>query len=427
MSDNDLHNPVHGHSNGNGVADTADALLDRLTVSLRNTNVPDGPDEATLASTIAALRSSPISLKRKFTMKPALKFAIAACLVLAAGILFFVVPLTRDNVAFANILEQVNQSRSVRFNATIKMTMPDKKEQTVEAKMALLGNRLRQELPGMVSIMDFGKGEALTLIVKEKIAMRIKVENLPPEVKRANLFEEFRQMKPGDAKDIGEKEFDGRKLHGFLVEKSGASTTVWADPKTKEPVRVEASFEMPSIAKSTTVFKDFQWDAPVEVAEVEPDVTGYQVREMTMDASPPTEKDLLTGLRTIATLNHGEFPASFDMAGVGEAMKKYATDASPKDQKEFQNKLFPDVMKIARGIGFITTETGEDWHYAAKGAKIDEKDRPILWYKPKGSQTYRVIYADLTAKDAAADALPKVESTKLTPGPSPFTMPPQKK
>ena len=51
-------------------------------------------------------------------------------------------------------------------------------------------------------------------------------------------------------------------------------------------------------------------------------------------------------------------------------------------------------------------------HYAGKGIKLDSKDSPILWFKPKGAKTYRVIYADLTVKDS--DAAP------IVPGATPI-------
>jgi hypothetical protein len=48
-----------------------------------------------------------------------------------------------------------------------------------------------------------------------------------------------------------------------------------------------------------------------------------------------------------------------------------------------------------------------DWHYVGKDVKFGEADKPIFWYKPEGSQTYRVIYGDLSVKDVAQEDLPK--------------------
>jgi outer membrane lipoprotein-sorting protein len=433
MSRDDLHNRTLGDANGDGgAADAVDALLDRVTAAVRDLPVPDGPDEQTLTGTLAALRAAqtfPIHQNRKRHMKPLIKLAIAACVALIAGVVFFVAePFSPKTLAFAKVLEQVQQAKSLQFHSTITIKLADK-EQTVESTMKLLGNRLRQEVPAsnLVSVLDFEKGELLSLLPQTKEAIRIKMENIPEQQKKMNLIEEFRNMKAEQAKDLGERELDGRKVHAFLVEQPGTSMTIFADPKTREPVRMEAKFEMPSVPMTTTVFKDFKWDAPVAESEVSLEVPeGYQVRSMTMDASAPSEKDLIEGLRILATFNDGTFPTGFDVAGMGEAFKVYQQKISPKtqeEQKAFANKMMPAAMTVGRAIAAINPLIGDDWHYAGKGAKLDETDRPVLWYKPAKSDKYRVIYADLTVKEVTADALPKIESKKLTAGASPFVAP----
>jgi hypothetical protein len=262
---------------------------------------------------------------------------------------------------------------------------------------------------------------------KTKDGFRIKMENIPEQAKKMNLIEEFRNMKADQAKDLGVKELDGRKLHVFLVEQPGSSMTVWVDPKTREPVRMDATLSMSSIPMTTSVFKDFKWDAPVDESEVDTaDPPGYTIRSMTMDASMPTEKDLIEGLRTLAKFNGGPFPATLDVAGMGAAFKKHSAETAPKtpeERKAFEAEMMPAAVKIGRAIGAINATTGDDWHYAGNGAKLDEPNRPVLWYKPTKSEKYRVIYADLTVKEAAATELPKIESRKLTAGPSPFQAP----
>ena len=39
--------------------------------------------------------------------------------------------------------------------------------------------------------------------------------------------------------------------------------------------------------------------------------------------------------------------------------------------------------------------------------KFGDADSPVCWYRPDGSDTYRVIYGDLTVKDVAVENLPK--------------------
>jgi hypothetical protein len=48
-----------------------------------------------------------------------------------------------------------------------------------------------------------------------------------------------------------------------------------------------------------------------------------------------------------------------------------------------------------------------NWRYAGNGVKVNTPDMPIFWYRPAGSQMYRVIYADLSVRETTEDQLPK--------------------
>ena len=79
------------------------------------------------------------------------------------------------------------------------------------------------------------------------------------------------------------------------------------------------------------------------------------------------------------------------------------------------------VFAVSRGLGFMTPAVGADWHYAGAGVRLHQPERAVLWYKPAGTTTYRVIHADLSVTaDVPAGALPKVEAKAIAPGPSPF-------
>jgi hypothetical protein len=42
-----------------------------------------------------------------------------------------------------------------------------------------------------------------------------------------------------------------------------------------------------------------------------------------------------------------------------------------------------------------------------KDVKFGDGESPVCWYRPDGSETYRVIYGDLTVKDVPPEELPK--------------------
>ncbi len=74
------------------------------------------------------------------------------------------------------------------------------------------------------------------------------------------------------------------------------------------------------------------------------------------------------------------------------------------------------------GSGYSYEFAGEnlasdtDAHYAGKGISFGTKDTPIFWYRPKDGKKYRVIYADLSVREA--DAPPHVPKAQPAPRPS---------
>ena len=67
------------------------------------------------------------------------------------------------------------------------------------------------------------------------------------------------------------------------------------------------------------------------------------------------------------------------------------------------------------GLTFVSGLPPEaDVHYAGKGVLLGAAEKPIFWYRPKGAKKYRVIYADLSVREA--DAPPKVPNAQPAPG-----------
>jgi hypothetical protein len=181
---------------------------------------------------------------------------------------------------------------------------------------------------------------------------------------------------------------------------------------------------------------------------------GYSTQAV--DMTMPVEEDLLRTLRTIAEHRKGLFPAKLGMnkevmeaamAGsmpemdkaTGEKMEAAANKAlakyggKEKLRAKYGNQLPPAIMaeimkatmpliqeqmqkqmplmmqKRMQGITFYTMLKPEnDPYYVGGGVKLGTPDRPIFWYKPTGAAKYRVIYADLSVKELAAEEVKKL-------------------
>ena len=66
------------------------------------------------------------------------------------------------------------------------------------------------------------------------------------------------------------------------------------------------------------------------------------------------------------------------------------------------------LLRIGSTIDSPTAD--ESWGFSKKEVKLGDGDAPVAWYKPKDSETYRVVYGDLSVKDVAEKDLPKEES-----------------
>ena len=85
-------------------------------------------------------------------------------------------------------------------------------------------------------------------------------------------------------------------------------------------------------------------------------------------------------------------------------MKEQGIEPTEKTMLELQKT----IQKMSRGGMFVQKLPADsDWHYAGKGVKFGDADTAIFWYRPEGSETYRVIYGDLSVKDVAPQNLPQ--------------------
>ena len=49
-----------------------------------------------------------------------------------------------------------------------------------------------------------------------------------------------------------------------------------------------------------------------------------------------------------------------------------------------------------------------DWQYVGEDVQLGDASKAVCWYKPAGSETYRVVYGDLSVKDVAPEDLPSI-------------------
>jgi outer membrane lipoprotein-sorting protein/phage-related protein len=347
-----------------------------------------------------------------------------------------VLTLTGDATpAQADFLEPILEAKTVRYKETIKWTRPSgyiaslpaemqKKlmEGTTSVVMMLGPDRTRRESvePGeskTVHIWDGRQGKSISLIPDQKRATisdkKHGAKDKTPNRAPLDAAAGFRtllldaQEKPGVKREsFGETEMDGRRVVGVrITDSDGMVMSVWGDPKTGLPVRIETTMTThPNMASTMSDF-EFNVELDESLFSVEPP-PGYEigvffVGHPTIDPSSIEEKDLIETFREYSRLSGGLLPAALGVEAVPLII--YAEfDGNRLQKPGAEQELAETQTKLQRGMMFSSRLPKEaDAHYAGKGVSRDAADKPIFWYRPKDAKAYRVIYADLSVRDAA--------------------------
>ena len=261
---------------------------------------------------------------------------------------------------------------------------------------------------GYVSIVDSIQGKGISILPPRKQFIEIEMSNLPndPAQQNINVIEKLRSLPERADEELGTREIDGRVLQGFRITEEGLINTVWIDTQTRDLVLVEMEFvNAPGMSGTMTDFK-FDVELDDSLFNITPP-DGYTRLEIQVDTDEVSEQDLIEFLRLWSSwMKDGRFPPTLDptkLAKSGMEMKEEFVEGETSEQERFEHTL-----QMTRGLMFMLKLPAEsNWRYAGEDVKFGDADKAIFWYRPEGSETYRVIYGDLSVKDVAPENLPK--------------------
>ncbi len=342
------------------------------------------------------------------------KLAAAAAIVIA--VLIGIYEIGGSESAFAEVVKPFLTAHTAAFKVTINVEGGP--TQTGEG-MFMEPGRLRQTSPdGTVVITDLQQGRMLALIPSQKRAIVYELVNIQEDPGELNIFTEIRRriLEAKETEDesvefLDEREIEGRNAIGYHVEKPGVDITVWADAETRIPIRLENI-----MGPTTYIMSDIIFDVELDESQFSVGIPeGYTVHTLQMDCSEPTEKDLIEMFRIWSDNMDGNLPSSLEMSALMEfvryqqaKMKQQGREPSEQEMMEKIMEMQQTMMRMSRGAMFVQQLPADsDSHYVGKDVKFGDVDTPIFWYRPEGSETYRVIYGDLTIKDVSPENLPK--------------------
>jgi outer membrane lipoprotein-sorting protein len=347
-------------------------------------------------------------LKGRDLMRRPIPRLIAASVCLAAIAFWLFAPGQQTAAyAFQNFADAIVKAKSARFDMEITIEgQPKKTGQT----WFQAPSQYRQEIDQSVNVSDLAVGKMMTLIPAEKRVVVINIKGTPKDMAKSNNFEKMRRLladeRNADEKKfekLGEKEIDGKKAIGFQLDSPMGKVTLWGDPQTSYPVRIETAFSGPPATH--VVMTHFQMNVELKPAlfDMTPPA-GYKVRALDVDGAPPTETDIVSAFKACSDMAD-VFPDTIDTLGITKLIANYTAQQLPKDgakqpSDEHMQKLMSLTFTVGRGFQFIIQLPPEaEATYAGKGVKHGAKNTPIFWYKPASSNRYRVLDAELAFHD----------------------------
>ena len=315
-----------------------------------------------------------------------------------------------ESLAWADVVRPILTARTVVFN----IRSVEGENLPITRIMNMGTKRVRSEVLSadgktiqVIVICDYDTSQMLTLTPEQKIAALTDLKDLPEKPENIletmrNIITELQNDPEVSIEPLGEEEIDGLITQGFRAIGPDGEWTVWADPQTSLPIRMEQKWR-----QMHYVYTDFQFDVEMDESLFSMEVPeGYStLPKAALSLTGSTEQDLVETLRVwTEVVREGVFPKDFSTQEYMNDVPKMRELAS----KHSQEQNLENGLKMARGFVFFKLLKAEnDWHYVGENVKLGDADSPVCWYKPTGSQTYHVIYGDLTVKDVAPADLPE--------------------
>jgi outer membrane lipoprotein-sorting protein len=344
--------------------------------------------------------------RRTIMRNPITKIAAAAVIIVGVilGTYYIGGPFTAT-VTFADVIKPILNAQTAEFDITV-----GEDDQGPVIHDMVKGSRIRRTMSNMednVSIIDLESGRILSITVSKKVAVYVDLKGLPSipnylEVLK-NIINMLQDSPDFEVEELGQQDIQGQSVIGFRAKHPKAEITIWADSETALPVWIEQIEPQLKV-----ICKNVKFDSPMDDSLFSMDVPdGYELQQVELDLMGSTEQDFIEGLLIRAEVfGEGWFPESV-------AVEDYIKDA-PAIEKKMEELGLSDEeetdlgMKLSRHLLFIRFFKGQgQWHYAGQGVKLGDGDTPIFWYQPQHSETYRVIYGDLSVQDVAPENLPE--------------------
>ncbi|MHC4166501.1 MAG: hypothetical protein ACYSWQ_06050 [Planctomycetota bacterium] len=332
------------------------------------------------------------------------KLTAAAVIIIAVtlGMFEFLGP---SSMAWADVVEPLLNARTAVLDIVVGA---DGNDTVIHDEV--MGSRIRRTVSNITGpdiIIDLEQQKMLTLEHDKKTAVTIElaglegVENYLQRLQ--NLVVKLQESSDFSVDNEGLQEIDGIEYVVFVAQGNDQTITIWADPETAVPARIEHKTPNMQIA-----CENMQFDIELDEARFSMEVPeGYVTRDAGIDFKDSSESSFVETLRIWAEIiEDGHFPESIALEDVVKMGPKFGQGMKRAGLTEEQQ--IEIATRWGQGFVFIRFFKGQgEWHYAGQGVKLGDAGKAIFWYQPQDSETWRVIYGDLRVEDVAAENLPQ--------------------
>ena len=337
------------------------------------------------------------------------KLAVAAGVVLAGTLGLSLFGGGSAGKVYARAVSQLHRAKTLTYSVITKTGVEGMP--TVRTDIAFKGEGdtgfIRTATPDGYVVVAQAVGnrmKGISLVPTMKHFVTFEMDNMPDDPARDPwaTIEALRAL-PAQADEVlGSREIDGVTLDGFRARGTDMVTTVWIDPSSGGPARVELEF--PSAPGMNAILTDFRLDVPLadSLFSLEPP-EGYVPMPIQTDATGVGEQDFIGFLHAWSQWTvDGTFPPMVMGTEIAKVIIQMAEQGKFKPGWDFSRQQI-----MYRGLVFAGSLPTGTWRYAGQNVPFGDPAVPIFWYQPQGSATWRVIYADLHVAEAAPENLPK--------------------
>lgn len=383
----------------------AERQFERFVCSVGNTEAPREEHRRrlraqVLATVESARTSNPVVCqlnRRKAIMtRSIVRWATAAAAVLVCSTLAWLYVDHSPSAAWADVARNLNESQTLSLNLTVYQGEEQRSQQTMSF---LTPDRMRVESGGAIGVFDWAQGKMLSLTPQYKYAVAMTLTDKLTDAEKLEQRNWLARLKEivgsENAQEVGGKTFEGRPCKGWQVVNAAGTTTVWADEKTAQIVRVEI---IAGIVR--TVLDNFKFNPQLDESQFSLETPeGYTMAaDASFAAKDASEDDVMLLLRAWAGGNGGVFPDS--LADVGSWFKAATKYDWSKEENKDGNMLRNAIVRA-----FFRLNSRQDWVYRGKGVKLGNAEAAVFW-SPAANGKYCVVYGDLSVRQVDKKELP---------------------